>query len=477
MAPPSIPPAESKRSSRRVWPRLVACCFLTLAAAGSVAGVLREILPAAGQVAKGVRIGGIEVSGGSAQSIVEARAQAILNRQVVLTLANGAALKTTYGELGATIDTDGMAKRIATVGHEGDYFDRLVEAIEARRGAVNVPISVRLPIEPLAEKLERIKEEADSPPRGARFDFATGKPTTDIPGRYLDLYSAASRLEKSAESPESQVVIPMFEIAPRASAAVVATIDQSKILATYTTRYGYVGGQAGRAQNVARAAAGVDGVVLLPNEMMSFNAEVGPRSTENGFTTAPEIYKGEMREGIGGGTCQVASTLHAAAYLGGFDVVDRINHSRPSGYIPMGLDATVVYPHVDLKIRNPYPFPIVLHAVADKGTLTMEIRGNGSTDTVEWTTATIGVSPYKRKIEENAALAEGKTIVKQKGIRGYRIRKTRILRPLQGEARVEEKTDVYPPTFEIFMVPPGTDPTTLPPLPESPNEAAKTTNG
>ncbi|HRI69898.1 MAG TPA: hypothetical protein PK156_36970, partial [Polyangium sp.] len=129
------------------------------------------------------------------------------------------------------------------------------------------------------------------------------------------------------------------------------------------------------------------------------------------------------------------------------------------------------------KIRNPYPFPIVLHAVADKGSLTMEIRGNGSTDAVEWTTATIGVSPYKRKIEENAGLAEGKTIVKQKGIRGYRIRKTRILRPSRGEARVEEKTDVYPPTFEIFMVPPGTDPATLPPLPEDPNAAPKTTNG
>jgi vancomycin resistance protein YoaR len=213
----------------------------------------------------------------------------------------------------------------------------------------------------------------------------------------------------------------------------------------------------------------------LPDEMMSFNAEVGPRSTENGFTTAPEIYKGEMREGIGGGTCQAASTLHAAAYLGGFEVVDRINHSRPSGYIPMGLDATVVYPHVDLKIRNPYAFPVVLHATADKGTLTMEIRGNGSTDAVEWTTATIGVSPYKRKIEERADLTEGKTVVKQKGIRGYRIRKTRILRPLRGEARVEEKTDVYPPTFEIFMVSPGTDPATLPPLPEV--DGAPKTNG
>ncbi|MBK9259479.1 MAG: VanW family protein [Polyangiaceae bacterium] len=456
-----------------MW-RLVACSFVTLTAAGGAYGAAREILPADGQVAKGVRIGGVEVSAGSAETIVESRARALLDRRLTLTLGANVVLETTYAELGATIDTDGIAKRIASVGREGEWLDRVVDALEARRGTIDVPISIRLPIEPLAERLERLKEETDTSPRGARFDFATGKPTADVPGRYVDLYAAASAIERAAQSTESRVVIPMFEISPRASSAVVARIDKSKVLATYSTRYGYVGGQAGRAQNVVRAAAGVDGVVLLPGEMMSFNEEVGPRSEENGFTTAPEIYKGEMREGIGGGTCQVASTLHAAAYLGGFDVVDRINHSRPSGYIPMGLDATVVYPHVDLKVRNPYPFPIVIHAIAEKGSLTMEIRGNGSTDAVEWTTATIGVSPYKRKIEEHAGLAEGKTIVKQKGIRGYRIRKTRIIRPLNGEARVEEKTDVYPPTFEIFMVPPGTDPAALPPLPSDETNAKPT---
>lgn len=476
MAPPSTPPTDSTRTSRRIWPRFVACLFVTLAAAGGVHATVREILPAEGQVAKGTRIGGIEIGIGSAESVVEARTRALLDQQVTLTLGSNVVLKATYAELGASIDTTGITKRISAIGREGDWSDRIVDALEARRGAINVPLSVHLPVEPLAERLERLKEETDTAPRGSRFDFATEKPTADVPGRYVDLYAAALAIEKAANGKDATVAIPMFEIAPRASAGVVATIDKSKILATYTTRYGYVGGQAGRAQNVTRAAAGVDGVVLLPNEMMSFNDEVGPRSTENGFTTAPEIYKGEMREGIGGGTCQVASTLHAAAYLGGFDVVDRINHSRPSGYIPMGLDATVVYPHVDLKIRNPYPFPVVLHAVADKGTLTMEIRGNGSPDSVEWTTATIGVSPYKRKIEENAALAEGKTVVKQKGIRGYRIKKTRILRPTRGEARVEEKTDVYPPTFEIFLVAPGTDPTTLPPLPSAESEP-KTNNG
>jgi hypothetical protein len=180
-----------------------------------------------------------------------------------------------------------------------------------------------------------------------------------------------------------------------------------------------------------------------------------------------------MRDGIGGGTCQVAGTLHAAAFFAGLDIVDRSNHSRPSGYIRMGLDATVVYPTVDLKLRNPYPFPLVLHATIDRGTLAFEIRGGERPAEVQLSTATVGVEPFKRKVEEATWVKEGKFVLKQKGIRGYSIRKTRTISLLGGERRVEVTTDVYPPTFEIYLVPPGADAEALlPPL--APAEDART---
>jgi vancomycin resistance protein YoaR len=187
---------------------------------------------------------------------------------------------------------------------------------------------------------------------------------------------------------------------------------------------------------------------------------------ENGFAEAPEIYKGELRPGIGGGTCQVSGTLHAAAYLGGIDVVERANHSRPSGYIRMGLDATVVFPTVDLKLRNPYDFPIVIHAAIDKGTLAFELHGRRRPATVSFDTATVGTADYKRKVEELATLPEGKVVLKQHGIRGYSVKKTRTIHLADGSEKVEVTTDTYPPTFEIYQVPPGTDvETALPPLP------------
>jgi vancomycin resistance protein YoaR len=469
--------ASPSPRARRIALRLGASLSVLLAASGALLFASRAVLPAPGAVARGVRVGGAPAGEGDPARVAASRSKALLDRRIALTVEGQVVAEVSLGELGASVDTERLSRRLASIGREGDLFDRLVESLSARSGGVDVPVSVTLPIEPLAERLERIKDETDSPPRGARFDFANRKPTAHVPGRYLDLYAAASALERAATTGEGRVPVPGLEIAPIASSDVVAGLDTTKVVASYATRFGYLGKQAGRAQNVARAAAGMDGVVLMPGEITSFNAEVGPRSTDNGFAPAPEIYKGEMREGIGGGTCQVASTLHAAAYLGGLDIVERANHSRPSGYIPMGLDATVVYPHVDLKVKNTYSFPVIVHAVADKGTLTVELLGSGSADSVDWTTATVGVSPYKRKIEETPWVAEGKIVVKQKGIKGYAIRKTRTMKSADGRARVEEKTDVYPPTFEIFQVSPGTDPESLPPLPGTEPAAPAQSNG
>jgi vancomycin resistance protein YoaR len=243
-------------------------------------------------------------------------------------------------------------------------------------------------------------------------------------------------------------------------------MDTSQRLSRFETRFGYLGNQKGRAQNIQRAAGQMDGVVLMPGEVISFNGNVGPRSVENGFAEAPEIFKGEIRPGIGGGTCQVSGTLHAAAYLGGIDVVERSNHSRPSGYIRMGLDATVVYPTVDLKLRNPYEFPIVVHATIDRGTLAFELLGRRRPATVRFDTATVGTSDYKRKIEEVPAMPEGAVRLKQHGIPGYSVRKTRTILLADGGSRVEVTTDTYPPTFEIYQVGPGADLDALPPLPD-----------
>lgn len=159
-----------------------------------------------------------------------------------------------------------------------------------------------------------------------------------------------------------------------------------------------------RVHNITLGAKKLDGEVLKPGEEWSFNWTVGPRTKGEGFKEAPTLLMGEVIPGLGGGMCQVSSTVHAAALVTGLTIIKRQPHSRPSSYIPRGFDATVNFPEhcwgndpdpntcFDLVIRNPYPFPIIIEAqvhepikptkVPKKG-LTVFLWGEGEIEIVE----------------------------------------------------------------------------------------------
>jgi vancomycin resistance protein YoaR len=128
-----------------------------------------------------------------------------------------------------------------------------------------------------------------------------------------------------------------------------------------------------RAHNVRMAAASIDGVVIEPGATFSFNETTGPRTMRRGYRKAPVVIRGELEDGIGGGVCQVASTLHAAAREASLEIVERKAHSRPSHYIRRRLEAAVAYPDLDLKIRNPHPYPVAIAASAHDGRLEVAI--------------------------------------------------------------------------------------------------------
>ncbi|MFO0677306.1 MAG: VanW family protein [Polyangiaceae bacterium] len=264
----------------------------------------------------------------------------------------------------------------------------------------------------------------------------------------------------------------MTKIAPRISSAFLADLDIHQVISQYDTYFSRHGDQSRRGKNIDVAASKVDGLVISPGEVMSFNELVGERSEENGFQKSWEIFKGEMKEGVGGGTCQVASTLHAVSFFGGLDVLERLPHSRPSAYIPMGLDSTVVFPAVDLKLKNPFPFPVVVHARVDGNRLHMELLGREKPATVSFEREVIDTIPFGRKVKEEAGLRGAKVLVKQHGIRGFKIKRTRTYVFKDGSRKKESTTDTYPPTTEIYEVPVGFDQSQLPEPPDATDDDA-----
>jgi len=185
---------------------------------------------------------------------------------------------------------------------------------------------------------------------------------------------------------------------------------------------------------------------------------VGPRDEAHGYRVATVIAQGELVDGLGGGTCQISGTLHGAAFFAGLDIVERYPHSRPSFYIKLGLDATVVYPSINFRFRNPFDFPIVLHQTVSGGVVRAEILGPVRRHTVTYFRRIDGVVPFDEVERESPKLPEGKKVLAQRGIPGFKTTSSRVVR--DGAYAVREKwRDSYPPTMQIIEV--GTGPRNL----------------
>jgi len=443
----------------------------------------------------GLKVDGIELREGELRDLhafVAGRADALRGRQVRVRVdgEGGAELVGevhTLGELGVTVDVDAVVRRVDTLEHEGDLLERARLTALAARGAVDVPLGPQVDVVVASPTLLRLKQQTDAAPVSARLDLDNRAVIPEHEGRYLDPWASVAAILRAAQEdlPAGEagaagntpptITLPDARFPARHSSELLAKLDVHAVLGEYDTYFSRNGDQHRRGQNIDVAASKIDGLVILPGEVISFNGVVGERSEENGFAKSWEIFKGEMVEGVGGGTCQVASTFHAAAFFGGLDVLERLPHSRPSAYIPMGLDATVVYPIVDLKIRNPFDFPVVMHAKVVGNRLHMELLGPKKVARVGFARELVDTFPYKRKVTEEPRLAYSKRVVlKQHGIRGYRVKRSRTLQFADGKSKRETNVDVYPATTEIYEVPPGFDVSLLPPLPGEPADEGDT---
>jgi len=235
-------------------------------------------------------------------------------------------------------------------------------------------------IEPMRfqQQLQRVRSLERSPQDARlRYERGTIVIVPEQPGRRLleegcraNLLNALAtvRLDKPTEL---RLTLALEPIAPRITAEPLRVIDG--VRASYTTRFS--GYQVNRNHNIRLASKALNGRILLPGERLSFNEVVGKRTLQHGFRLAPVIIRGQKRLGIGGGICQVSSTLFNAALLANLKIVRRHNHSIPVPYVPLGRDATVSDPWLDLVIENDSPFPVAIVTELGRSHLTVRVLG------------------------------------------------------------------------------------------------------
>ncbi len=221
-----------------------------------------------------------------------------------------------------------------------------------------------------APDFETIYQELHVPPVDATFTEDGFDVIDEVVGCTFDVEQALSLWE--AASPAETVMIPMKITYPEVTAESLRSMLYRDKLGAQTTLFG--GSTPERINNIQLAASKINGQIVFPGEVFSYNATVGKRTQEAGFMIAAAYQDGEVVQELGGGVCQVSSTLYCAALLANLETVEREAHYFMVNYLPWAHDATVSWPSPDYKFRNSRDYPVKIVAWADTDDLTLHVE-------------------------------------------------------------------------------------------------------
>lgn len=256
-------------------------------------------------------------------------------------------------------------------------------------------------------------------------------------------------------SSESSIKIPLIITKPN------VTIDQliqdafGDVLAEYTTKYKE--SEKNRTVNVKLAASKVNGTILLPGQEFSFNKVVGERTSANGFKIATVYSANRLAQGLGGGICQVSSTLYNVALLADLNIVERKNHQLTVAYVPLGRDATVAYGSIDFRFSNSRSNPVKIVAEAKNGVLTIKLLGTKEQSDegkeIIIKNVTNSTKAFTTNEIKDDTMKVGESIVVQNGGYGYTVSTYKIVKVNGVEiSNTFLHRDVYNPLQKIVKV-------------------------
>ncbi|HUT75061.1 MAG TPA: VanW family protein [Armatimonadota bacterium] len=346
----------------------------------------------------------------------------------------------TVADTGVSPNIQGAVQQAYAIGRTGSPLRQFAARIHAqwRRTDIAVPMEadpeqVALFAAQCAKRFDRAAVSAQTELDGHAVRVTPGRPGVVVEtGQALEAIRDWAR-----EGCRGPLRLPAHFVGPAVTADKFNGIDT--VLVTVVTTV--AGSSRNRRHNIALAAAAVDGYLLAPGAVFSYDEVVGPRTENQGYRTAPVIVAGKLVPGTGGGACQVSSTLYQVALRAGLATVKRSHHSHPVPYTPAGLDATVVQGVMDLKFRNSLQHPVVLWARVEGGRLICRALGHGPPPRVELVRRVQQVEPPAARTIEDSTLAVGERKIEIPARPGLRVR---LIRTITGDGgNVTDVTSSY----------------------------------
>ena len=321
------------------------------------------------------------------------------------------------GKEGVVVNTEQLLSKVKD----------MLNDIHETENVIEIPVETKTPQEIDIDKIhsEIYKEAKDA--------YYTKDPFTvypEVEGIDFDVEQAKALI--SAEV-KDEYVIDLIITKPNVTVDQIGTEAFPDQLSTFTTRYD--ASDTDRSTNLRLACEKLNGTVIMPGGTFSYNETLGPRTYAAGYKNAKVYENGQVVDGIGGGICQISSTLYNAALMSDMEIVERRNHQFVTSYVGAGRDATVVYGSTDFRFKNTRTYPVRIVASAKNGVATVSIFGIKEADreyTYSFKTETISTIPYTTKYVTDSSLAVGKEVVKQKGANGL-VTQTYMTKMLNGK--------------------------------------------
>ena len=308
-----------------------------------------------------------------------------------------------YIEGNNLIVTRGSEGNVVNVDQMCTYIKNGISNLTLKNRTLDIATVSKQPSEINIEKIynEIYKEPVDA--------YYTQNPFAVYPSENgLDFAISLDEAKEMLLEENSEYIIPLQILYPSVTTNMIGTEAFPDMLSTYSTRYSTR--DRDRTTNLQLAASKINGTVLMPGETFSYNQVVGERTIAAGYKEAPIYVSGEVVDGLGGGICQITSTLYNAVLYANLEIVERSNHQFVPSYVIASRDATVVYGSIDFKFKNNRDYPIKLVCSVFGGIAKFDIYGLRTDNEYE-----VEISSYVTGSTADSTYSEAYRILKQNG--------------------------------------------------------------
>ncbi|MCM1990400.1 VanW family protein [Oceanirhabdus seepicola] len=377
------------------------------------------------KIYSGISVMDVDLSGLTADEarskLVDAFENKILKKELTIKAEDKEYLLT-YEELKAKFNIDKTVEKAMSFGKTLSLFEKF--KIRNNNNDINLEMEFDYDESVIDEIISKMKSKFDQEPVNSKITMAKSGEFFVSPeqiGKELDHVKLKENViaNINANFNEDKITIeaPVITKNPEIRETVLKGIN-TKVAEAKTS---FKTSGSGRSANVAIATKSLNNVLLMPGEQFSFNEVVGERTAERGYQTSKVIINNELVDGIGGGICQVSTTLYHAVMKMGLGFVERMNHTLPSSYSELGQDATVAWDYLDYKFVNTLDYPIFIEGYTKNKEIFINVYSNSSIKNGEYVMVSKVVEvlePTVKKIED-PTLYVGEEVVVKRPITGY----------------------------------------------------------